>query len=83
MPDRANRDRHVVVVGGGPTGVELAGLIPDVLRGVRRDFRHVDPSRARIVLIEAGPANLSFEVSADRSRVIYDRYLYGIYVKDL
>jgi NADH dehydrogenase len=45
----------IVVVGGGPTGVELAGLMPDVLRGVRRDFRRIDPSRARIVLIEGGP----------------------------
>src|SRR5688572_25108225 len=35
----------IVVVGGGPTGVELAGLIPDVLRGVRRDFRRIDPGR--------------------------------------
>jgi NADH dehydrogenase len=41
-------------VGGGPTGVELAGLIPDVLRGVRRDFRRIDPSRARVVLIDGG-----------------------------
>jgi NADH dehydrogenase len=45
----------IVVVGGGPTGVELAGLIPDVARGFRRDFRRIDPGRARIILIEGGP----------------------------
>ena len=45
----------IVVVGGGPTGVELAGLIPDVLRGIRRDFRRIDPARTRVVLIEGGP----------------------------
>src|SRR5688572_29565661 len=45
----------IVIVGGGPTGVELAGLIPDVARGFRRDFRRIDPGRARIILIEGGP----------------------------
>ena len=49
----------IVVVGGGPTGVELAGLIPDVLRGVRRDFRRIDPGRTRVVLIEGGPRLLA------------------------
>jgi NADH dehydrogenase len=60
----------IVVVGGGPTGVELAGLIPDVLRGIRRDFRRVDPTRARVVLIEGGPRLLAAfpqEIS-DRAR---------------
>ena len=59
--DPKERDEFmtIVVVGGGPTGVELAGLIPDVLRGIRRDFRHVDVTRARIVLIEGGPRLLA------------------------
>ncbi len=43
-----------VIVGGGPTGVELAGAIAEVARQtLRRDFRRIDPRRARIVLIEA------------------------------
>jgi NADH dehydrogenase len=49
----------IVVVGGGPTGVELAGLIPDVVRGFRRDFRRVDPTRVRVILVEGGPRVLS------------------------
>jgi NADH:quinone reductase (non-electrogenic) len=43
-----------VVVGGGPTGVELAGQIAEIARDtVRRDFRHIDPTSARILLVEA------------------------------
>ena len=49
-----------VIVGGGPTGVELAGAIAEVARQtLRRDFRRIDPRRARIVLIEATPRILS------------------------
>lgn len=44
-----------VIVGAGPTGVELAGMIPSVARhGLPREFRHCDPSTARIVLLEGG-----------------------------
>jgi NADH dehydrogenase FAD-containing subunit len=45
-----------VVVGGGPTGVELAGAIAELARHtIRGDFRHIDPHRARVVLVEGGP----------------------------
>jgi NADH dehydrogenase len=45
-----------VVVGGGPTGVELAGALAEISRHVlTRDFRRIDPRKARVVLIEAGP----------------------------
>lgn len=45
-----------VIVGGGPTGVELAGMIPEITRkAMRRDFRRIDPSNARVILLEAGP----------------------------
>ena len=44
-----------VVVGGGPTGVELAGAIAELARGtLARDFRRFDPRAARVILIEAG-----------------------------
>ena len=45
-----------VIVGGGPTGVELAGAIAEISRHVMaQDFRVIDPRQARIVLVEAGP----------------------------
>jgi NADH dehydrogenase len=44
---------NFVVIGGGPTGVELAGAICDIARHyMRRDFRHIDPAQARVILIE-------------------------------
>jgi NADH dehydrogenase len=48
------------IVGGGPTGVELAGTLAEIARHtLRREFRNVDPRRARVLLIEAGPRILS------------------------
>lgn len=45
-----------VIVGGGPTGVEMAGSVAELARyALARDFRHIDPRLARIILIEAGP----------------------------
>ncbi len=45
-----------VIVGGGPTGVELAGALAELAKAaLARDFRHIDPTTARIVLVEAGP----------------------------
>ena len=49
-----------VVVGGGPTGVEMAGAIAEIaFRAVSRDFRHIDPTSARVILLEAGDRLLS------------------------
>jgi NADH dehydrogenase len=56
--DEAERRRLLTfaIVGGGPTGVEMAGAISEVARqSLAKDFRHIDPTAARIVLIEAGP----------------------------
>lgn len=57
-----------VVVGGGPTGVELAGAIAEISRHtLSRDFRHIDPTRTRVLLIEAGPRILaSFDKDLSR-----------------
>jgi NADH:ubiquinone reductase (H+-translocating) len=45
-----------VLVGAGPTGVEMAGAIADMVRGMlKSDFRRIDPRSARIILIEGGP----------------------------
>ncbi len=47
---------NFVIVGGGPTGVELAGAVAEIAhRVVAGNFRSIDPSRARIILLEAGP----------------------------
>ena len=57
-PTGADRQRlmTLVVVGGGPTGVELAGAFAELTRHVlKRDFRRIDPRQARVILIEAGP----------------------------
>jgi NADH:ubiquinone reductase (H+-translocating) len=57
-PDPAEHDRllTVVVVGGGPTGVELAGAFAELARhALAHDFRRIDPRQARVVLVEAGP----------------------------
>jgi NADH dehydrogenase len=49
-----------VIVGGGPTGVELAGTLAEIARHtLRGEFRRIDPSRARVVLVEAGPRVLA------------------------
>lgn len=49
-----------VIVGGGPTGVELAGAIAEISRyTLEKDFRNIDPARTRVILIEAGQRVLS------------------------
>src|SRR5712672_194400 len=61
-PDQDERSRLLsfVVVGGGPTGVEMAGAIAELAkRALASDFRFIDPRSARIVLIEAAPRLLT------------------------
>jgi len=51
---------NFVVIGGGPTGVEMAGAIAEISRHtLARDFRHIDPSQARVILIEGEPRLLA------------------------
>ncbi len=60
-----------VIVGGGPTGVELAGAIGEMSRTtLARDFRNIDPKQTRVILIEAGPRILAQfgPEMADRAR---------------
>jgi NADH dehydrogenase len=53
-PERRQEWMTFVIVGGGPTGVELAGAIGEIANDtLKRDFRSIDPSQARIVLVEA------------------------------
>ena len=60
--DPAEREAwlNFAIVGGGPTGVELAGTLAEIARHTLQDeFRNIDPSRARVRLIEAGPRVLA------------------------
>jgi NADH:ubiquinone reductase (H+-translocating) len=51
---------NFVIIGGGPTGVELAGAISDISKlYMRNDFRHIDPGKARVILIEGSPRILA------------------------
>jgi NADH:ubiquinone reductase (H+-translocating) len=76
--ERAERERDLekqrrlltfVLIGAGPTGVELAGAIAEIARqSLARDFRHFNPGSARVILLEAGPSVLStFPESLQRS----------------
>jgi NADH dehydrogenase len=51
---------NFVIIGGGPTGVELAGAISDIAQFyMRHDFRHIDPSKSRVLLLEGSPRILA------------------------
>ena len=73
-PDRRKALLTFVIIGAGPTGVELAGAIIELGRiTLRRDFRNIHPEAARVVLIEAGPrvlANFKPEMSAYAERAL-------------
>jgi NADH dehydrogenase len=58
--DERRRLLTFVVVGGGPTGVEMAGAIAELgKRALAKDFRAIDPRAARVILVEAGPRLLT------------------------
>jgi NADH dehydrogenase len=77
--DEARRRRWLtfVVIGAGPTGVEMAGTMAEIARHtLREDFRHIDPGTARVVLIEAVdrvlppyPPDLSAKAQAQLERL--------------
>jgi NADH dehydrogenase len=90
--DAAERERlmTIVVVGGGPTGVELAGAFAELARTVlNRDFRRIDPTKARIILIEGSPLVLSHlpaDLSASAQRQLQAlgvQIRNNIHVKDI
>jgi NADH dehydrogenase len=55
-----HRPLNFVIVGAGPTGVELAGTLAEIARkSLPKNFRNIDPTKTRIVLVEAGPSVLS------------------------
>jgi NADH dehydrogenase len=69
--DAAERDRWLtfVVIGGGPTGVEMAGTMSEIARHtLHREFRRIDPERARVILLEGSPRILGAFVARQSAR---------------
>ncbi|HYW51426.1 MAG TPA: NAD(P)/FAD-dependent oxidoreductase [Gemmatimonadaceae bacterium] len=70
-----------VIVGAGPTGVELAGMIPEITRKtLKDDFRRIDPSHARVVLVEGGPRVLGTFPEELGARALRDLQSLGVEV---
>lgn len=73
-PEEVQKLLTFVMVGGGPTGVEMAGAIAELARtGLADEYRRIDPRQARIVLVEAGPrilATFPEELSAKSQRAL-------------
>lgn len=75
-PDRRRAWLTFVVIGGGPTGVELAGALIEIARhALAKDFRRIDPAEARVVLIEGTPRVLPTYVPelSDKARAQLER----------
>ncbi len=75
-PARERAWMTFVIVGAGPTGVELAGTLAEVSRQtLARDFRHIKTAAARVILVEAGPRVLPAytENLSDRARAQLER----------
>jgi NADH dehydrogenase len=71
-----------VLIGAGPTGVEMAGALAEISRqSLARDFRQFDPSSARIVLIEAGPAVLASFPETLQQAALHDLERLGVEVR--
>jgi NADH dehydrogenase len=70
-----------VVVGGGPTGVELAGAIAELARqSLKRDFRHIDPTQARVILV-GGPHLLAEYPTDLQTRAVEQLRSLGVEVR--
>ncbi|MEO8521573.1 MAG: NAD(P)/FAD-dependent oxidoreductase [Acidobacteriota bacterium] len=71
-----------VVIGGGPTGVELAGALAEISRqSLSRDFRRIDPGSARVILLEAGPSLLTTFPESLRRKAQADLERLGVDVR--
>lgn len=80
-PVKIKRLLTFVVVGGGPTGVELAGALGEISRfALSRDFRHIDPRGTRILLIQAGPRILPSFVESLSQKATRDLEKLGVTV---
>jgi NADH dehydrogenase len=81
-PARRVSELTFVIVGGGPTGVELAGALAEIARkSLAHDFRHFDPGSAKIILVEAGPAVLATFPAPLREAARHDLVRLGVDVR--
>jgi NADH:quinone reductase (non-electrogenic) len=80
-PDDRKRLLTFAIVGGGPTGVELAGAIGEMSRfTLAKDFRNIDPTLARVILLEAGPRILPTFSEQQAARATRDLEHLGVQV---
>ena len=71
-----------VIVGGGPTGVELAGMLVEIVRkAMPRDFRNIDTRKSRVILVEAGPRLLPAMPEQSSARARRDLERLGVEVR--
>jgi NADH dehydrogenase len=81
-PDERRRLLTFLVVGGGPTGVELAGAMGEIAHiTLKKDFRSIHPEEARIILIEAGPRILPAFPNNLAESAAHDLHRLGVEVR--
>jgi NADH dehydrogenase len=81
-PDKQRAHLTFIVVGGGPTGVELAAAIAELARhSLRGDFRHIDPASAKVLLLDAGKAILASYAPALQEKALEQLASLGVEVR--
>ena len=81
-PEERERLLTFVIVGGGPTGVELAGIIPGIARKeLRPEYRHIDTASTRVILVEGGPRVLPTFHESLSARALKDLRQLGVDVR--
>jgi NADH:ubiquinone reductase (H+-translocating) len=81
-PEERSALQTVVIVGGGPTGAELAGIMVQIVRHVLRgEFRRIDTADTRVILVEGGPRVLPSMPEELSSRALEDLQAMGVEVR--